>query len=92
MQQNLNKTKHTNKPLQIINKFKLQTIRYKQKQKLTNKPKGKKITFVKCKGCCCTFHNATIVSNLHIQGKYDCYKKGGNKMNKKLIGRNNVST
>jgi hypothetical protein len=76
MQQNLNKTKHTNKPLQTTNKLKLQTIQYKQKQKLTNKPKGKKITFVKCKGCY-TLHNATIVSNLHIQGKYNCYKKGG---------------
>lgn len=53
--------------------------------------KREKITFVKCKDCC-TFHNATIASNLHIQGKYDWYKKGGKKMNNKLIGRNNVST
>jgi hypothetical protein len=59
---------------------------------MTNKPKGKKITFVKCKSCCCALHNATIASNLHIQGKYDRYKKRGNKMNNKLIGKNNVNT
>lgn len=93
MQQNLNATKHINKPLQTTSKPKLQTIQYKQKIKLTNKPKSKKITFVKNKGCCCSLHNEIIISNLHIQSKYDHYKTGGDKMNNnKVIGKSSVST